>query len=312
MKRAVASSASAIAILLVGIGAACGTGILAASGGRQEQPAEPATERVQLEVVVTETNRDSGTAVGTSEGRRTWHVRAMTAAGNRVSVSGEAVHVEATPSLRGDGLFAVSLSVLAQRRNWTDGPDTAINARLDVVLDDGVPTIVAEASNPANDGVVAVEVTATLLDRPADRRGARPVAPIRVGGDVPPPRKTHDVSPVYPVAARAARVQGLVILEATIGPTGEVVDVEVLRSVPELDEAAATAVRQWRYEPTLVDGVAVPVLMTVTVHFALMPESREGGLPPPPAPGRPVATGAGEDAPSPAGGPAEPVPSPGR
>ena len=170
MKRAVASSASAIAILLVGIGAAWGTGILAASGGRQEQPAEPATERVQLEVVVTETNRDSGTAVGTSEGRRTWHVRAMTAAGNRVSVSGEAVHVEATPSLRGDGLFAVSLSVLAQRRNWSDGPDTAINARLDVVLDDGVPTIVAEASNPANDGVVAVEVTATLLDRPADRR----------------------------------------------------------------------------------------------------------------------------------------------
>ena len=202
MKRAVASSASAIAILLVGIGAAWGTGILAASGGRQEQPAEPATERVQLEVVVTETNRDSGTAVGTSEGRRTWHVRAMTAAGNRVSVSGEAVHVEATPSLRGDGLFAVSLSVIAQRRNWSDGPDTAINARLDVVLDDGVPTIVAEASNPANDGVVAVEVTATLLDRPADRRAARPVAPIRVGGDVPPPESRDEVLPPPPARGR--------------------------------------------------------------------------------------------------------------
>ena len=173
MKRARASSASAIAILLAGIGAAWGTGVLAAPAGRQEQPAEPAIERVQLEVVVTETNRDSGTTVGTREGRRRWRVRAMTVAGNRVRVSGEAVHVTATPSLRGDGRFSVSLEVLAQRRNWTDGPDTAIDARLDVVLDDGVPTIVAEASNPANDGVVAVEVTATLLDRPADQRAAR-------------------------------------------------------------------------------------------------------------------------------------------
>ena len=173
MKRAPASSASAIAILLVGIGAPWGSGALAAPAGGHEQPAEPSAERVQLAVVVTEANRDSGAAVGTSEGRRTWRVRAMTVAGNRVSVSGEAVHVDATPSLRGDGRFAVRLEVLAQRRNWTDGPDTAINARLDVVLDDGVPTIVAEASNPANDGVVAVEVTATLLDRPADQRSAR-------------------------------------------------------------------------------------------------------------------------------------------
>ncbi|MCY3843776.1 MAG: hypothetical protein OXH69_09580 [Acidobacteria bacterium] len=186
MKRAPASSVSAIAILLVGIGAACGTGALAAPAGGQEQPAEPSTERIELEVVVTEANRDSGTAVGTSEGRRRWRVRAMTVAGNRVRVSGEAVYVEATASLRGDGRLAVSLDVLAQRRNWTDGPDTAINARLDVVLDDGAPTIVAEASNPANDGAVTVEVTATVLDRPAAQRAASPVEPIRVGGDVPP------------------------------------------------------------------------------------------------------------------------------
>ena len=201
MKRAPASSASAIAILLVGIGAAWGGGVLAAPAGGQEQAAEPATERVELEVVVTEANRDSGAEVGTSEGRRRWRVRAMTVAGNRVRVSGEAVHVTATPSLRGDGRFAVSLEILAQRRNWTDGPDTAINARLDVVLDDGVPTIVAEASNPANDGVVAVEVTATLLDRPADQGAARPIAPIRVGGGVPEPESRDEVFPPPPPAS---------------------------------------------------------------------------------------------------------------
>ena len=46
-------------------------------------------------------------------------------------------------------------------------------------------------------------------------------------------------------------------------------DVEVLRSVPLLDEAAVAAVRQWRYEPMLVDGVPEPVLMTLTVNFML-------------------------------------------
>ena len=93
--------------------------------------------------------------------------------------------------------------------------------------------------------------------------------PVRIGGDVPPPRKIHNVPPVYPPAALPARVQGLVILEATIDPSGEVGDIEVLQSVPELDEAAIAAVEQWRYEPTLVDGVAVPVLITLTISFWL-------------------------------------------
>lgn len=59
------------------------------------------------------------------------------------------------------------------------------------------------------------------------------------------------------------------ILEATIGPTGAVTDVIVLRSVPLLDEAAVDAVRQWQYTPTLLNGVPVPVIMTVTVNFSL-------------------------------------------
>ena len=46
-------------------------------------------------------------------------------------------------------------------------------------------------------------------------------------------------------------------------------DIEVLKSVPELDEAAIAAVEQWRYEPTLVDGVPVPISMTMTINFTL-------------------------------------------
>ena len=63
--------------------------------------------------------------------------------------------------------------------------------------------------------------------------------------------------------------QGVVIIEATIGPTGKVQDARVLRSIPLLDAAALDAVRQWEFTPTLLNGVPVPVIMTVTVQFTL-------------------------------------------
>jgi len=97
-----------------------------------------------------------------------------------------------------------------------------------------------------------------------------PPAEIRhVGGDIKPPRKIVDVAPVYPPLARAARVEGIVILEAVIAEDGSVRDVRVLRSVQLLDEAAAEAVRQWRFTPTLLNGQPVPVVMTITVAFKL-------------------------------------------
>ena len=96
-----------------------------------------------------------------------------------------------------------------------------------------------------------------------------PPAPVRVGGAIQPPKKVKIRRPTYPPIAQSARVQGVVILEATIGPDGRVQDVRVLRSIPLLDAAAIEAVRQWEYTPTLLNGVPVPVIMTVTVNFTL-------------------------------------------
>jgi len=94
--------------------------------------------------------------------------------------------------------------------------------------------------------------------------------PIHVGGDIKAPAKTRDVRPVYPAAAQASRIQGIVIIEATIGADGRVRETRVLRPVsPLLDDAAVEAVRQWEYEPTLLNGSPVPVIMTVTVNFRL-------------------------------------------
>ena len=96
-----------------------------------------------------------------------------------------------------------------------------------------------------------------------------PPPPLRVGGVVRPPQKVHHVPPIYPAMAQAARVSGVVILEALIAEDGSVRDVKVLRSKPLLDEAAVDAVRQWRFTPTLLNGVPVQVIMTVTVSFTL-------------------------------------------
>jgi protein TonB len=98
---------------------------------------------------------------------------------------------------------------------------------------------------------------------------APPSQPVRVGGEIRPPQKVADVAPAYPPIARAAHVEGIVILEAVIGEDGAVRDVRVLRSIPLLDAAAIEAVHRWRFTPTLLNGQPVPIVMTVTVAFKL-------------------------------------------
>ena len=99
-------------------------------------------------------------------------------------------------------------------------------------------------------------------------RAKAKAAAVKVGGNVRSPTKVKDVAPVYPQIAKSARVSGAVVIEATIGADGKVVDTKVVHSVPLLDEAAVDAVRQWEYTPALLNGAPVPVLMTVTVNFA--------------------------------------------
>jgi TonB family protein len=92
-------------------------------------------------------------------------------------------------------------------------------------------------------------------------------APLRIGGQIKPPTKIKDVKPIYPAIAQSARVAGVVTIEATIGEDGKVIDAKVVRSIPLLDQAALDAVRQWEYMPSLLNGVPVPVLVTVTINF---------------------------------------------
>lgn len=95
------------------------------------------------------------------------------------------------------------------------------------------------------------------------------LTPVRVGGNIRTPVKTKDAPSIYPVDAQAARVQGVVILEAIIDTDGTIANARVLRSIPLLDAAALSAVRQWQFTPTQLNGQPVAVIMTVTVNFTL-------------------------------------------
>ena len=91
--------------------------------------------------------------------------------------------------------------------------------------------------------------------------------PLWIGGDVRAPIKTHDVRPVYPSAALAAGSEGTVLISAIVSRDGSVAGANVTSTPSVFDDAALGAVRQWVFQPTLLNGVPVEVLMNVTVHF---------------------------------------------
>jgi protein TonB len=92
---------------------------------------------------------------------------------------------------------------------------------------------------------------------------------IKVGGNVTAARIVNRTTPVYPPLARQTRISGTVRLHAIIAKDGTVQQLEVLSGHPLLVQAALEAVRQWRYQPTLLNGEPVEVDTTVDVIFSL-------------------------------------------
>ena len=134
----------------------------------------------------------------------------------------------------------------------------------------------AAAAKTAGDKAVAeavaekgkAEAVAAKAKAAAAARAKVKAEAVKVGGAIRTPTKVKHVDPVYPAIAKSARVSGTVVLEATIDPVGKVIDTRVVKSVPMLDQAAIDAVQQWEYTPATVKGVAVPVVMTITVNFS--------------------------------------------
>jgi protein TonB len=149
---------------------------------------------------------------------------------------------------------------------------------------DAAPLVTPEDIKPELPGFEPVDAVAgvpeglvsgaeIVIEPPPPSAIASPHQPMRPGGQVKYPVKRHHVAPLYPVIAQHARIQGVVILEATIDVNGKVENVRVLRPLFSLlDQAALDAVRQWEYSPSTLNGVPVPVIVTVTVTFTLNKE----------------------------------------
>jgi TonB family protein len=102
----------------------------------------------------------------------------------------------------------------------------------------------------------------------AERFGG--AAPERAGArGVTPPQKISGDQPKYPPHAMAAKVQGLVIIEALIDPAGRVGRARVLKPVAGLESAALDAVQSWRYSPAKLDGKPTTTILVVSVSFQL-------------------------------------------
>jgi TonB family protein len=102
-----------------------------------------------------------------------------------------------------------------------------------------------------------------------ERHPTEPRALSRVKG-IKEPKRVRNVPPTYPAGAKSLGIEGIVVVEATVSPSGCITSLRLVASPDHsLSWAAMSAVSKWRYTPTLLDGRAVPVVMTVTVNFRL-------------------------------------------
>jgi len=188
-------------------------------------------------------------------------VDAAKAAVDRAATDGAGQYAPESLKAAQDAGAALDAELKAQEGNWFKSYDKAKELAL---------AAKAAGDKAAAEAVAAkekAEAVAAKAKADAAARAKAKMAAVRIGGQIKAPTKIKDVKPVYPAIAQSARVAGVVTIEATIGPDGKVMDATVVRSVPLLDQAALDAVRQWEYTPTLLNGVPVPVLVTVTINF---------------------------------------------
>lgn len=96
-----------------------------------------------------------------------------------------------------------------------------------------------------------------------------PTAPIRVGGNVQAAKLVRQPKPAYPQLAKQARIQGTVKFNAVIGKDGTIQNLQLVSGHPLLVPSATEAVKQWVYQPTLLNGEPVEVITQIDVNFTL-------------------------------------------
>lgn len=147
-------------------------------------------------------------------------------------------------------------------------PDTAAIGGVSGGIPGGVPGGVIGGAVGGTIGAPPAPAQQQPTQAQAQPAAAAP-SQIRIGGDVQAAKLTHEVQPAYPRLAKDAHVMGIVKLSATIASNGSVKDLHVVSGNPLLVQAAVNAVKQWTYQPTVLNGKPVEVLTEVDVKFTL-------------------------------------------
>src|SRR5262249_3147391 len=119
----------------------------------------------------------------------------------------------------------------------------------------------------------SVDVHAEGAGQTTSSKGKTPPTRVKIGGEIEAAKLVKKIAPSYPESAKAAGVQGKVVLHAVIGMDGKPLSLQVLNSTidPDLARASVEAVSRWRYSPTLLNGQPIEVDTTIMVNFTLMP-----------------------------------------
>jgi protein TonB len=142
---------------------------------------------------------------------------------------------------------------------------------------DTTPDLVAPEIGPvigaAPSGTLLALSTSTVIEPPPTpvqvQKPPVPATPIRISGGAQAARLVFAPKPAYPALAKAARVQGVVKLQAIIARDGTIKNLQVVSGPPLLVAAAISTVRQWRYQPTLLSAEPVEVATEIDVNFTL-------------------------------------------
>jgi TonB family protein len=126
---------------------------------------------------------------------------------------------------------------------------------------DPAPSVEAGATSP-NGELQGIVANSDVVPPPPPA-----VPPLRLGGMVRPPKLISSVLPVYPSIARTNGLGGNVVVDASVGPTGNVVATRVISGPPVLRQAALDALRRWKYQPGTLNGQPLAVEITVTIEF---------------------------------------------
>lgn len=164
--------------------------------------------------------------------------------------------IVAEPEAQGYDLRAYCADESGTLRSSSDGKGATCVASGEVV----------EEKSP----FATTHVLAPGTSGPGAASGATATGPrVRVSQGISSGLLVTKVQPVYPPEARAARIQGQVVLKAQINQTGDVVSLELVSGHPLLAPAALEAVKQWKYKPYLLNGKAANVETQILVNFAL-------------------------------------------